>query len=97
MKKTDLAYVAGIIDGEGTIGLYLFPQKTSKLCYVLRVQVGNTNEWLCQWLAFAFGGFTRLDSDGSLKGKNHKPTWRWVISAKKALVFLNLILLHKDS
>ena len=40
MKKTDLAYTAGIIDGEGCI--YISKQ--------------SNDEWLCQWLKFTWGG-----------------------------------------
>ncbi len=85
MRKTDLAYTAGIIDGEGSIGLYIHRGKGD---YVLRVEVGNTNEWLIQWLKFAFGGSTRLHSG---QPENHKPLWCWQIQGVKALGFLELV------
>ena len=41
-RETDLAWAAGIIDGEGHIGLYLSHTNTGD-CYVLKLVVVNTN------------------------------------------------------
>ena len=89
MKRTDLAYTAGIVDGEGTIGIYRIPHKNGKASYILQVFVGNTNEWLIQWLRFAFGG--SIVYRPSLEDSNHKPSWVWRLTANKALRFLNLV------
>jgi len=89
MKKTDLAYTAGIVDGEGCIRIYKSSRKGHKyLDYVLRVDVTNTEIWLCQWLRFAFGG--TVHKHGSLP--HCKLCWSWVIQAKAAGEFLQLIL-----
>ena len=91
MKRTDLAYIAGIVDGEGYIGIQSDCKK-SKHGHPnlrLRVAVTSTDEWLCQHLKFAIGG-------GVIKLKraseNHKPCWQWEIGYKKAGDFLRLIL-----
>ena len=48
----DLAYCAGIIDGEGYIG---FMRSRNGDCFGGRVGVGNTNHGLVEWLASEFG------------------------------------------
>ncbi len=89
MRKTDLAYVAGIVDGEGCIGLYLHQSKKRRPFYVLQVTVANTNEWLIQWLKFSFGGSVHLRICD--EPTNCRPQWYWIIAAKKALEFLMLV------
>ena len=92
MRKTDLAYAAGIVDGEGCIGLYLQTTQKSKPSYKMGVRVSNTNEWLLQWLKFAFGGSVCVQRVSSVeKAKNYKPQWQWAIITTRALVFLKLI------
>lgn len=92
MKKTKLAYYAGIVDGEGTISLRKAPIGTvrrhcSPNCrqtFAVTVTVSSTTEWLCQSLRFSFGGslFVRP------KTITHKPLWRWTIQNRKAIAFL---------
>ena len=89
MKKTDLAYVAGIMDGEGSIGIARHKSKSCKRGYTLElcVQITSSDEWLCAWLKFAFGGCLShsINSAGN-------PMWHWVMGARKASEFLKLIL-----
>lgn len=90
MKKTDLAYTAGIIDGEGCISLSRYG-KGDTYYISLSVSVGNTNEWLIQWLKFSYGGRTILKGGKNRQGKNWKPCWEWIISSNEALDFLRLL------
>lgn len=85
MKKTDLAYMAGIVDGEGSISLVLM-----KKTLTLVVQVTNTNEWLIQSIKMCFGGAVRLAKPLQPE-KNWKPTYRWVVTSMQALEFLKLV------
>ena len=89
MKQTDLAYVAGIVDGEGYIGISADHRKRnpSRPCWRLRVSVTNTNEWLMQYLMFSFGGVISLKSS-----HNIKPCYNWTLNRGKAADFLKLIL-----
>lgn len=83
-KGADLAYTAGIIDGEGCIGIY--PQQ--KKWFRLNVTVSNTNEWLIQWFKFNYGGhITSYPEHGTRKDK-----WVWEIWTKQAGKFLELII-----
>ena len=90
MKRTELAYIAGIVDGEGYIGISADHRKRNpgRPCWRLRVAVTNTNEWLVQYLKFSIGGgvITLKNS------KNPKPCYQWEIKHGKAADFLKLIL-----
>jgi len=87
--KTLLAYVAGLVDGEGNIGLHKSVSNSSVSYYTVHVGIGNTNEWLIQFLKMNFGGSICL---GTQQNENAKPIWRWEIRAKKAFEFLNMII-----
>ena len=90
MKRTELAYIAGIVDGEGYIGISADHRKRNpdKPCWRLRVAVTNTNEWLVQYLKFSIGGGVILLKNS----KNPKPCYQWSTDRGKAAEFLKLIL-----
>ena len=85
MTKIDLAYTAGIMDGEGCI--YIYKEKNN--IYEMRVSVGSTDEWLPMWLKLVYGGTARLKRPAS---DNWSALWEWCIRTKEAMLFLNLIL-----
>ena len=91
MKRTDLAYIAGIVDGEGYIGITADGKKFKhgRQNLRLRVTVTNTNEWLCQYLRFAMGGGVIILKQTSPK---QRTCWQWQISYWRAADFLRLIL-----
>ena len=86
MKKTDMAYFAGIFDGEGTVTLVKAQESSQeRQTYHIRVQVVSTDEWLCQQLRFSFGGSVALHR--KTEG-NHKPAYRWLATRTVATKFL---------
>jgi len=93
MKKTDLAYIAGIVDGEGCICLTKRKDSSHKrgYYYCVEVKVVNTQQWLIEYLHFNFGGGD-ITKNNNTKMKNAKPLWQWHISLRKATEFLKLIL-----
>ena len=90
--KTLLAYVAGIIDGEGSISIAQHKRKNGRLHHwELIVAVTNTQLWLIEFLHLQFGGHI----DGRtvyFNRPNCKDSWRWTICATKASDFLKLVL-----
>ncbi|MDP2158764.1 MAG: hypothetical protein Q8K68_13770 [Nitrospirota bacterium] len=91
ITEADLAYTAGIVDGEGNIGIYANRVlKTGRKLYRMRVRVSNTNEWLIFWLKSNFAGTAGLNAVEP--GHNWKPAWYWTISDRPALEFLEAIL-----
>ena len=80
--KLLLAYIAGIIDGEGCIMIH---------SNLVRVAVKNTNEWLIKFLKMNFGGCLVYQKH-SWGNPRSKPIWSWQVDTKKACEFLQLIL-----
>lgn len=91
MKRTDLAYIAGIIDGEGSISLVYARQKPSRSSLNVRVQVANTNEWLVQWLRMAVGGWITKTNRSQVQDKIWKVGYQWCITGIRAKDFLELV------
>ena len=87
MKKTDLAYIAGIVDGEGCIQINYRQQCHSYDC---QVSVVNTKQWLIEWLKFSFGGRTVTVKRKETEG-NKKDCFRWYARTYEALPFLESI------
>ena len=90
MKKTDIAYFAGIFDGEGCVFLQpqSHPSNKQKTTFQMKIQVVSTNEWICQLFRFAFKGVVSIDRQ---KG-NHKIAYRWVATANNAMICLRSLL-----
>jgi len=80
MKKTDLAYMAGLFDGEGTVSIV----KPKDKCHRLHVSIGSTDEWVCQSFKMMFGGtITKLKLVQGTRGYNRQ-AWKWSSSARIA-------------
>lgn len=79
-KIAKLSYFAGIIDGEGCIGIeHLSPTKTrSKDYYACRLTVVNTNEDLMKLLVHYFKG--NYDQRKKIEGR--KKCFRWHVFGK---------------
>lgn len=82
-SQIDLAYTAGIVDGEGCITI----QKGEMSTIICKVT--NTNQSLVEWLKNEYGGSVQK---GFSKNKNAKPAYGWYIKSKKAAVFLYLLV-----
>lgn len=74
------AYVAGIIDGEGSI----FPRENNP-----HVSVANTSKALIDELA-RFGGYTNARARNRSIG--NLPSWEWTIHGEKAAIMLRACL-----
>lgn len=89
--SSDLAYAAGIIDGEGTIGIteYAPGGKRKSPQFRCYVSVVMTDPSVPLWLAVHFGGTTH--SYGPRK-VGHKGTTTWRLQNRRAAEFCRLIL-----
>jgi len=84
----DLAYFAGLVDGEGSIGIAKHKSKSCRRghTFELVVQLNMSNPLLPNQLRCAFGG--------SVTEHQHKAKlwmWHWCIVARKAGTFLYAI------
>lgn len=80
LKDTEAAYLAGIIDGEGTVGLYQGFRKSGRPYKIVLVSVSNTDETLMAWLVSIGGGFVARDKSKSRK-PHWKPSFTWAVQA----------------
>jgi len=90
-NDSDYAYAAGIMDGDGCIGIYKNKAKTCRhgyrYCLVTRVQMQAVEPIL--WLYLTFGGhFGEYFNCGWGKTK----MYRWAIGSNMALDFLKKII-----
>ena len=88
-KKTDIAYIAGIIDGEGSI--YTKPQlprKESLISYDIVLEIRMADKEALELIQAVLGG--KINCRKPLK-KNWKPTFQWKVSGRTAQEILKLI------
>lgn len=85
MQKTDLAYLAGFFDGEGSV--YLVHEHTDN--YQLFISVSSIDKWILEWFVLAFGG--KVNRQYRAKG-NRKESWQWRMVDCKAEVVLRALL-----
>lgn len=74
------SYLAGIIDGEGTICIYYMKRQNRVQCQIV---IPNTSEKLMKWLVTNFGGKYDTHFPKDLHGFNRKPLFRWQPAGKK--------------
>jgi hypothetical protein len=91
----DLAYAAGIMDGEGTIGITEYrPDGKRRKTPDFRPYVGviMTDPVVPNWLARTFS----VGSVNHYAGRqaNHKPTYSWRLGNRQALDFCRVLLPH---
>lgn len=80
-ENEKLAYLAGIIDGEGTISIAKqHPREGRKsFSYLLRISVTNTDISLSKWLQKEFGGSIHITKRDHIE--NHKNLHLWALGA----------------
>jgi len=83
----DLAYAAGIIDGEGYIGISTTPGKRST-GFKAMVAVGMCDPEVVVWLAETFGGSVYCYAP---RGTAKRGTHRWQVTGETAAVFCRLV------
>lgn len=92
LTKTDWAYIAGILDGEGSISItsssvYRNGIKISSRTYGLKVIISNTNTNLIKWLQDCIGGKVCVSSRPGKKDSTpvhqNKVCYRWTPSRHK--------------
>lgn len=90
-KWLELAYLAGILDGEGHFGVTKQSGNLKKngqrgITYIaLRVRCKMTDEYTLQRLQKFFGGKVKpVRTPSLLKNPKNKPTWEWTRQYKYA-------------
>ena len=84
-SSENLAYLAGIVDGEGCIRIH---KQSKRNCYSPMITVVNTNPILVDWLRFFFGGSVGVYHSGNT---NWKDSYNWRLTGIKAIELLQQI------
>ena len=86
----NLAYAAGLFDGEGSIfiGKVKTNRNKSGLLFRLHIEMCNTNEPIVKWMQLYFGGsvYERYADTNT-----RRTLWSWQLRGTKALEFLKII------
>ena len=82
--RDDLIYVAGIIDGEGCIGMDKHRHWST---FTPRVSVGNTDPTLIDWLLNTFDGKVEI----AQQNKRWKISFRWELNGYASIPFIKEI------
>jgi hypothetical protein len=86
-SETQLAYLAGIIDGEGSIYIQKIKRVKSPH-FDVRFNVTNTDKTLIDWLQSTFGGLVYHRNGCNERCKDR---YEWVLSRKNFDIFSKLI------
>lgn len=89
-KATLLAYVAGLVDGEGCIFIHRTKHPRNRVTYSLLVTIANTDFDLLSHIKLRFGGNIDGSSNHELRGKEC-PSYRWRVNGERAAQFLEAI------
>ena len=81
MKKQDIIYLAGIIDGEGSF--YIGQDAKRERNFNSRIVIVNTDIKLIDWLHKTFGGL--VYSRKSIKHPTWKRKYEWIINKSEIL------------
>lgn len=90
---TDIAYLAGIVDGEGSIyiGKFSSNPKTGLPYYQTAMQVTNTDKGLIDWLFNTFGGLVSKRTEKQMPKNSRKQAYIWTATGERLTHLCELI------
>ena len=91
---TQIAYLAGIIDGEGSIyiGNFSCNPKTGSPYYQTNMEVTNTDKALIDWLLENIGGRFNHYTEKQTPKNSRKAVYRWIVSGDLLTHLCHLLL-----
>ena len=90
----DIGWTAGIVDGEGSIGVYdTYRKGRSTRLWTVRVMVVNTDVRIIHRFHHLWGGHFHMSARAGMTKdeRRKKDLWRWQVSGKEACRFLRRI------
>ena len=93
LNSIQISYLAGLFDGEGSVGIYELNNKTTKQgikrsAWQFKVEIANTDWRIMQWLLDNVGGIVTKKS----QGKAHwSQGYCWHLQGNNSEIFCNLI------
>ena len=88
MNDIDLAYIAGLFDGEGSITLARLQHKVwnKGSDFSLRVRIHNTRKPVLEWVAKTIGG--KIYTASHYPKGGHNEVFQWLITGPSAIALL---------
>lgn len=90
LSKSDLSYIAGIIDGEGCITILKRKRLNEKIFYILSLSIGNTEIKLLKWILKNVGG--HICKRPTQYKKYYRRYWIWTMYANNVASLLNKVM-----
>ena len=95
MNQNDIAYIAGLFDGEGNVMCkqYMRKKKGEKKAYktwYIRCEIAMTDEMIIDWIYTTLGFGWSAEKKYNNKPK-YKKQWRWCCGYRDALTFAKLV------
>lgn len=87
-RREILAYMAGIIDGEGSIMLWKNKNSKKRGQYNLRINVSSTDKCLIDWINTHFAGHCYMVNAPSRQNPNWKKQFLWQLPSPNLLTFM---------
>ena len=81
MKDIELAYIAGLVDADGCIGIYIGKRGGTRNVGYIYVSVTNRDIEVLDWLKENFDGTVCNNGNSN---PNWTPCFKWHTAAKKA-------------
>ena len=96
MNQNDIAYIAGLFDGEGSVSYYQRKEKRKdkKKAYnfwMIRCELSMTDQYVVEWMHEVLGVGTVCKRLPTKSWIGKKTQWRWRCSHRDALVFAKLL------
>lgn len=93
--SNNLAYVAGLIDGDGSVGVACQKRgsQQDRWSYYASVTIGMTEPGkpILEWIHQEWGGSLHPHK---VAGERECPAWQWRVSGDKAVAILRMLLPH---
>ncbi len=86
VTQTDVAYLAGLIDGEGSIYIYRRKAPKGKFGYILNLAIGMCDSEVIHWIQDTFGG--HVQDNIRTAGRNQ---FRWTVSSEAVAKILRMV------
>lgn len=87
MRQTELAYYAGLFDGEGCIHIRKTKTKRQQITYGLVCKISMCNFFVLEQLQQSFGGSLHKEREHKYSNRYNK-LWTWTLSCIMAKAFL---------
>lgn len=94
MSNLDLAYLAGLFDGEGCISATIRPPQVNRReqqeTIHAAISMSNTYQSIVEWAhtVTGLGSVKRYEP----RSERHRPSWLWIVAANEAELILRRLL-----